>query len=203
MIGLLAILISYLIGGIPFGMILYRAVHGGDIRGVGSGNIGATNVMRAGGRGIGIATLALDAAKGAAAVYLGLAATGEASWGAAAAMAAVLGHCFPVALGFRGGKGVATGAGAFLVLDPLAMGVALALFALTLGATRMVSAGSVAGALGFPLASALLGGATPMALWSAGSAAVILIRHRDNLERILHGTERRLGGSRAGEAKGR
>ena len=198
--GLLAVGASYLIGGIPFGWILYRAAAGSDIRGVGSGNIGATNVARAGGWGIGVLTLILDAAKGAVAVLIGLAATGEPAWAGAAAMAAVAGHCFPAALRFRGGKGVATGCGAFLFLDPLAMAAAVGAFAGVVAATRMVSAGSIAGAAVFPLAAWILGEGGAMPLWAALAGALIVLRHRENIDRILRGEERRIGARRKEEA---
>ena len=196
--GAAAVVIAYLIGGVPFGWILYRLVKGKDIRSVGSGNIGATNVGRAAGSGIGAATLILDAAKGAAAVSLGVAATGEPVWGAAAGVGAVLGHCFPVYLGFRGGKGVATGCGAFLLLSPpasyTAMMIALGTFGAALALTRMVSVGSMIGAIAFPLAARALGAPLDVALWSAAASALIILRHHGNLRRILKGEERRIGG---------
>lgn len=195
--GLLVLVASYAIGGIPTGLILYRLARGGDIREVGSGNIGATNVARSGGYGIGVLTLVLDAAKGAAAVLMARAATGEMSWAAAAAFAAVAGHCFPVWLGFRGGKGVATGCGAFSLLHPAAMGVALAVFLLVVASTRLVSAGSVLAALAFPAGTALLGAGTVVSLFSAATGIVIVGRHHENLKRIFSGDEPRLGAARS------
>ena len=191
---------AYLLGGIPFGLILYRAARGRDIRSVGSGNIGAANVARAGGWGIGLLTLAGDAAKGVASVLIARVATGAPAWEAAAALGAVAGHCFPVYLKFRGGKGVATGCGAFAFLDPAAMGVAVVVFAVAVALTRMVSAGSMLAALTFPLAAAALGGPAEVALLAGGAGALIVIRHHTNLGRIVRGEERRLGAGRRDEA---
>ncbi len=195
-IGALAVLFAYLIGGIPFGLIFFRAAGGGDIRRVGSGNIGATNVARAGGWAAGVLTLAFDAAKGSVSVFVALAATGEAAWAASAGLGAVAGHCFPVYLRFRGGKGVATGCGAFAVLDPAAMSAALGVFLLAVALTRMVSAGSVLAALTFPVAMIVLGGDPAPALWAAAAGLLIVGRHLENLKRIARGVERRLGEQR-------
>jgi glycerol-3-phosphate acyltransferase PlsY len=199
--GLGAVVAAYLLGGIPFGYIFYRLRHGRDVRDVGSGNIGATNLARASGWPLGLLTLLLDAGKGAGAVYLGLTLTGSTPWGAAAGIFAVAGHCYPAWLSFRGGKGVATGCGAFLVLSPLGMGVALLSFAVTLGLTRMVAAGSVMASVTFPLAAAALGAGLPTILWSAGACLLITIRHHENLKRILSGREARMFG-RDGEEAG-
>ncbi len=189
--GIAAFVVAYLLGGIPFGFLFYRMKRGKDIRSVGSGNIGATNVTRAAGLAIGILTLILDAAKGSGGVLLGLAATGDRAWGAAAGMAAVVGHCFPLYLWFRGGKGVATGLGAFLFLDPLAMGIALTAFALGLGIARRVAVGSILASLTFPAAAWLRGGAGDVALWSTAAGLLIIVRHHDNIRRILRGEETR------------
>jgi glycerol-3-phosphate acyltransferase PlsY len=188
--GIAASVIAYLLGGIPFGFLFYRMRGGRDIRSVGSGNIGATNVTRAAGLAIGILTLLLDAAKGSVGVLLGLAATGDRGWAAAAGMAAVVGHCFPPYLWFRGGKGVATGLGAFLLLDPFAMGFALVAFALGLGVARRVAVGSILASLTFPVAAWLRGGALDVALWSTVAGLLIIVRHHDNIRRILQGDER-------------
>ncbi|MBI3449412.1 MAG: glycerol-3-phosphate 1-O-acyltransferase PlsY [Acidobacteria bacterium] len=196
---ILAALAAYLIGGVPFGYLLFRWRRGGDIRSVGSGNIGATNVARAAGWAVGMTTLLLDAAKGVAAVALARAiCENDRAGAAAAALAAVAGHCFPIYLGFRGGKGVATGCGAFAVLDPKSMGIALAAFAIAVALTRMVSAGSVLAALAFPAACAATGfGAIPASL-AALAGGLIVLRHHENLTRILRGVEPRLGS--AGDA---
>jgi len=199
--GLIAVAAAYLLGGIPFGLLLYRLAKGGDIRSVGSGNIGATNVARSGGLGIGVLTLLLDAGKGASAVAIaGWLCGGDPAWNGAAALAAVSGHCFPVLMGFRGGKGVATGCGAFALLHPAAMGAALAVFAVTVLLTRMVSAGSILAAAAFPLASWALGAAAGSTIPAGAASLVILWRHRENMRRILEGAESRLG-SKATSAK--
>ena len=192
--GIASVLAAYLIGGIPFGLLLYRAVSGGDIRGVGSGNIGATNVARALGWRIGVITLLFDAGKGAAAVLIGRAVTGDPGWASAAGLGAVAGHCFPLFLSFRGGKGVATGCGAFAVLHPAAMGVALVIFAAAVALTRMVSAGSILGALAFPAATTLMGSPAALSLCSAAASALVVARHGGNIRRIAAGRERRIGG---------
>jgi acyl phosphate:glycerol-3-phosphate acyltransferase len=191
---LLAWTAAYLLGGIPFGLIVYRLVKGGDIRAVGSGNIGATNVGRSAGWLVGLATLALDASKGAAAVALARALVpGDPACAAAAALLAVAGHCFSIFLGFRGGKGVATGCGAFTLLHPAAMAAALAVFLLTLALTRMVSAGSIAAAVAFPIASGILGAGAAATACAGFAGLVIVARHHDNIVRIVNGSERRLG----------
>ena len=184
-------LTGYLAGSIPFGLILTRFAGLGDIRAVGSGNIGATNVLRTGRRGLAAGTLLLDAAKGAAAVSLVGYFAGPV-WMPLAAMAAVVGHCFPVWLGFRGGKGVATGLGALLALDwhvgVLACATWLAVFAVT----RISSAGALAAFAVAPIAAALL---SPPFWWVAplGIAALVWARHHANIRRLLAGTEPRFG----------
>lgn len=195
--GVAAVAASYLAGGIPFGLLLYRSSRGGDIRDVGSGNVGATNVARTAGIGLGLLTLLLDGAKGAAAVFIGQAATGETSWASAAALAAVVGHCFPALFGFRGGKGVATACGAFVFLHPPAMGVALAVFLAAVAATRTVSVGSIAAALAFPASSTILGAGPAVGLCGAAAAALIVGRHHENIRRIAAGREGRLGGGKS------
>lgn len=188
--GSAAVLVAWLLGGIPFGYLFFRVLHGRDVREIGSGNIGATNVARSAGWRLGLVTLLLDAGKGAASVALGLGLGGSPAWGAAAGTAAVVGHCFPVALRFRGGKGVATGCGAFMVLSPVAMLVSLAVFVLVLGLTRVVAAGSVLAAISFPVAAAALGAGRPTTLWAAGSCLLIVARHHENLRRMVAGPGR-------------
>jgi glycerol-3-phosphate acyltransferase PlsY len=189
---------AYLMGSVPFGWLFFRLLHGADIRSVGSGNIGATNLVRASGWGLGLLTLLLDASKGAGAVFLAQLLTGSPFWAAAAALAAVMGHCFPVWLGFRGGKGVATGCGAFSVIHPAAMLVAMGVFALALGASRKVAAGSILASASFPVAAAALGAPPAAALWSGAACLVIVARHRENIQRLLTGEERSLFGSGSG-----
>jgi glycerol-3-phosphate acyltransferase PlsY len=194
--------LAYLLGSIPFGYLLVRTFRGQDVRRSGSGNIGATNVARSS-PALGVLTLLLDAAKGYLAVavarniYLGSGAdnTEGVRWIMCwAAVAAVAGHMFPVWLGFRGGKGVATAVGAFLYLAPYAVLGALSVFLVAVVVTRYVSLGSVLGAVAFPLMVwwrygsefapgmiALLGGVSVLVIW----------RHHENIARLLAGTESR------------
>jgi glycerol-3-phosphate acyltransferase PlsY len=188
--------LCYLLGSIPFGWLLHRLRGGGDIRLVGSGNIGATNVLRAQGWWAGLLTLAADAGKGAGAVWLGREIGGSAEMAAACGMAAVLGHVFPVSLGFRGGKGVATGLGFVACLVPPAALVGVAVFMAVVGWKRTVSLASLAACVSVALSVPALRG------WGAVSAAVLAVtalivwRHRDNLRRLRRGTEPRLGADR-------
>ena len=198
-VGLLTVAGAYLLGGIPFGFIFYRLGRGGDIRDEGSGNIGATNMIRSAGWRLGILTLLMDGAKGALAVYAGMTLTQSASWGAAAGMAAVTGHCLPVFLAFRGGKGVATACGAFLMIHPSGMLAAVGIFALALGLTRLVAAGSIAASVSFPVAAAVLGAPRPVVLWSAAVGLLIIVRHQENIRRMLRGREPRMFGRDGGE----
>jgi glycerol-3-phosphate acyltransferase PlsY len=194
LVALQVLAVAYLIGSIPFSFLVARAFGVHDVRQVGSGNVGATNVLRSAGKAAGALALVLDVGKGAAASALaGRLAPGEAALPAAAAVAAVVGHMFPVWLRFQGGKGVATGLGAFAPLAPVAALGATFVFAVVALATRFVSLGSVAGAvvlLGLALG---LRGPDPVSAAAAVSAALVVVRHRSNLRRILGGTERRVG----------
>lgn len=188
---------SYVIGSIPFSYLVARMFGVGDVRRVGSGNVGATNVMRSAGKTAGILAFALDAAKGGAATYLVSRLTpGDVFIPSLAAIAAVLGHVFPVWLRFRGGKGVATGAGAFFPLAPLAAGLSMAVFAVMLLVSRYVSVSSIVAATSLPLMAALFG--APLSVWlsAAFCVGVIVWKHRPNLERLFAGTERRVGSKR-------
>ena len=184
-----ALLASYLLGSIPFGLLVARAAAGKDVRAVGSGNIGATNVARAAGRGAAAATLVLDALKG----YVPAMVAGrsfEWAWApAACGIAAVLGHCFPVWLRFRGGKGVATGLGVAVAVAPWAAACGAAVWLLLYKLLRISSVGSLAG-----VAAALLVSAATAPRWSivavAGIAAVVVVRHRANVQRLLRHQER-------------
>jgi glycerol-3-phosphate acyltransferase PlsY len=186
-----AVLVGYLIGSLPFGLLLARAWSGVDPRRVGSGNLGATNVYRTSGWGLGLSVMALDMAKGAGAVLLAARSGAAESTTVAAGVAAVLGHVFPVWLRGRGGKGVATACGAFAVLAPAATLVALATFVVTVAATRLVSAGSLIATLTLPSVAALSGAPSAVTVGAAIAAAIIAGRHRGNLRRIRAGTERR------------
>ena len=183
--------IGYLLGSIPFGLLLARA-QGIDLRQVGSGNIGATNVLRTGKKGMAAATLVLDAAKGAAAVLLAREYGGETAT-MAAGTAAFLGHCFPVWLGFNGGKGVATMLGVAAAASPVLGAVFAVVWLGGAAVTRYSSVGGMLGAASAPVAAMVLG---PEGWWLplAGMALVLLGRHRENLARLRAGTESRIGG---------
>ncbi len=197
------ILLAYLLGSIPFGYLIVKLSGGGDVRASGSGGTGATNVTRRAGKGAGVLTLALDAAKGVLAVWLArwLLPTGFGVnwWVACAALAGIVGHCFPIWLKFRGGKGVATGLGVFLALVPAAVGIVAIIFLLVVWRTRYVSLGSItAAALMTPcvwLLKRVRGEPTPVApliaVALAGSALIIYM-HRANIVRLWHGTESKL-----------
>ncbi len=209
-----------MLGSIPFGYLLVRIFRGLDVRNTGSGNIGATNVARTGSKRLGIATLLLDALKGYAAVMLAFWLAERYRFGnqlssglydrstapaissqtvfllaALAAFVAILGHVFTVWLRFKGGKGVATAAGAFTALAPRAMLVVFVLFLLIVALTRYVSLGSIVAGLAFPLCVCWLMPAertsAPILLLIAASSFVIILRHKDNIRRLLAGTENR------------
>lgn len=215
---LIIAVVSYLLGSIPFGYLLVRIFRGQDVRQTGSGNIGATNVARTGSKGLAIATLLLDALKGYAAVKFAfwLAGSRFANGGSAsinvqspqvidsqtifllaalAAFCAILGHMFTVWLRFRGGKGVATAVGAFAALAPRAIIVALVVFVIVVALTRYISLGSMVAAAAFPFLVWWLNPAerttTPILLLIAASSLLIIIRHKDNIGRLLTGTEHR------------
>jgi len=218
MLGTYAIVavIAYLLGSIPFGYILVRLIRGEDVRAIGSGNIGATNVMRSGAKGLGILTLVLDAAKGYLAVFLApsivtrfghlqpaaiVSHDGDhlviGTWVLAstiAALFAILGHIFPVWLKFRGGKGVATGAGAFLALVPKAVLLVLLIFVAVVGISRYVSLGSMLAAAAFPALAYFLSDVRyfPFAVAIIGMCSLLIIlKHHANIRRLLAGTEHR------------
>lgn len=186
-----ALALGYLLGSIPMGVLAARVFGLGDLRKIGSGNIGATNVLRTGNRKAAAATLVLDAAKGAAAVLI------AAAWGPDAAVlagvGAVLGHLFPVWLGFRGGKGVATLLGVTLALSWPAGLCALAAWAGAAALTRISSVGGLASALAAPLALWAFGALEAVAL-AVAMAALVWARHWQNIGRILRGEESRIGG---------
>jgi glycerol-3-phosphate acyltransferase PlsY len=194
-----ALLAAYLLGSVPFSYLVARR-KGVDVRSVGSGNVGATNVMRNVSLAAGLIAFALDAAKGAVAVMLARLLEPAGPLPVLAGVMAVLGHMYPVWLRFRGGKGVATGAGAFLPLVPVATAGALSAFALVLALTRYVSLSSIVGSTTLAVL-AFLGGAPPVvSRAAAGIALLITWKHRSNLQRIAQGTESRLGRKRASTA---
>jgi len=189
----LVVSIGYLAGSIPFAFFAGRLLRGIDIRRAGSGNVGAANVLRTTGLLTALCVMLLDAAKGAGAVLCAQRLIAGDATSAAAGVAAVVGHIYPLWLRFRGGKGVATAAGVFAVLTPLAMAPAAAIFVITVWATRFISLGSLVAALALgPIAFAL--GASAAVVSAAGMVALlILYRHRTNIGRLLAGTERRIG----------
>jgi len=202
---IVAAVIAYALGSIPFGYILVKLFLKQDIRQTGSGNIGATNVARSGKKGLAIATLLLDAGKGTLAVLLARQITdrlygySEGAGGVVmvlAALCAVLGHCFPIWLGFKGGKGVATAIGAFALIDARASLIAVVVFALVFAVTRYVSLSSVISAAAFPVAAYFsLQPTYRMALVGlmAATSLVIIVKHHANIRRLLAGTEPRFG----------
>jgi glycerol-3-phosphate acyltransferase PlsY len=190
---LIGFAIAYLVGSIPFGLLLAKAGGAGDVRRIGSGNIGATNVLRTGRKGLALATLALDILKGALPVWLAYRYFGP-DMAVAAGLGAVVGHCFPLWLGFRGGKGVATAAGVMAAMTPLVALIVVTLFVVLVLLTRYVSLASILAAVA----------AAPMAFWlghiQAGElylalALLIVLNHAGNIRRLLAGTESRLGSS--------
>jgi len=188
---LIALIVAYLVGGIPFGYLLVRWKTGDDVREQGSGNIGATNVLRTTGRSVGVATLVLDIAKGAFAVWIADRLSGGSPlWMSLAALAVMAGHAFPVFLKFQGGKAVASFIGAFLYLTPIPMIAALLVFVIVVAATHQISMGSIVAAGSLPLAAWLIEHPPPIVILAALAAAVFVIyRHRANIGRIRSGTE--------------
>jgi len=190
----LAVAAAYVVGAVPIGYLVARAFGVSDIRRHGSGTIGTTNVLRTLGSGPAVLTLAGDIAKGFVAVALaGAVAGGDPLVRGAAALAAVVGNCWSVFLGFRGGKGVATGLGAFLTLVPWAVLPAALVWLAVTATFRFVSLGSITAAVCVPLGTVLLGYPSASALATLAVGAIILVRHRDNIARLMAGTERRLG----------
>jgi glycerol-3-phosphate acyltransferase PlsY len=207
----LAISIAYLLGSIPSGYLVVRAKAGGDIRQTGSGGTGATNVSRRSGKAAGVLTLLLDALKGVAAVLIGMWVMSEpavgankianpqasaAWWVAAAALAVMIGHIFPVWLRFRGGKGVATGVGVFLVLMPAVVAIAALVFIGIVVLTRYVSLGSIVAALSIPLLALLMhmfvsphSDFPPLMAVAVFGALLIVFAHRENIRRLVLGRE--------------
>ena len=188
----LVVVAAYLIGTIPFALLLARR-WGADPREVGSGNLGAANVMRASGVTAGVLVAALDMAKGAASVWLARSVSGVAEVAAVAGVAAIVGHVYPVWLRFRGGKGVATACGVFSVLTPLAVPPALVIFAAVVWLTQYISLGSVLASAALPPIAYVSGSPAASVLAAAAASALIAFRHRANVKRVWTGTERRLG----------
>jgi len=184
--------LGYALGSVPFAFLLARRA-GIDVRVAGSGNVGAANVLRTTGTPLGIATVVLDVSKGAAAVLIAQSIAGTAAAMAAAGVAAIVGHIYPVWLRFHGGKGVAVAAGVFGVLTPLATLAALAVFSLVVFVTRFVSLGSIAASVTLPPVATFAGAPRQVLLATCVSSGLILFRHRSNLRRLVERRERRIG----------
>jgi glycerol-3-phosphate acyltransferase PlsY len=189
----LVIVSAYLIGSIPFALLLARRWRVADLRLVGSGNLGAANVMRASGVTAGVLVALLDMAKGAASVWLAERFTTSTVMPAAAGVAAIVGHIYPVWLRFRGGKGVATACGVFSVLTPIAVPPALVIFVAVAWLTKYISLGSILASLALPPLAYVTGSPGPAVVAASVAAALIIFRHRSNLTRLRTRTERRMG----------
>jgi glycerol-3-phosphate acyltransferase PlsY len=185
------IITAYLIGSVPFALLLARR-WGADLRLVGSGNLGAANVLRASGVKAGVLVALLDVAKGAVSVVLAERLAGT-SAAAAAGLAAIVGHIYPIWLRFRGGKGVATACGVFAILTPVAVPAAMSIFFITVWATKYISLGSVLASLALPPLAYATGSPLPAVAAACAAASIIVFRHRSNLMRLRAGTERRIG----------
>lgn len=181
------LVLTYLVAGIPFGVLVSRAVSSTDIRKKGSGNIGATNIARVIGKKWGILVLFLDALKGFVMVAF---AKESLEFASLVALVAVFAHCYPVYLKFKGGKGVATALGSLLALSPQIIGLVLVVFVIALVGTRRVSVGSISGALAFPFVIYLMQIPIPLT-WTIAMSAIILWKHRENIQRLMSGTEPR------------
>jgi glycerol-3-phosphate acyltransferase PlsY len=186
------ITLAYLVGSIPFAFLLSRR-RGIDLRDVGSGNVGAANVLRTSGAGAAVAAMLLDALKGVLAVVVAQRVAPGPAMPMAAGLASVIGHIYPVWLRFRGGKGVATAAGVFGVMTPGALGIACAVFLLAVWITRFVSVGSMAAAVTVAIVTATTDAPIIVSAGAALMAVIIISRHRANLSRLAAGTERRVG----------
>src|SRR3954468_21022103 len=187
---MLSILGAYLIGSIPFALLLARQLGTSDPRFAGSGNPGAANVMRVSGIRAGVFVAVWDIAKGAASVWVVMKLEGGTVLPAAAGLAAILGHIYPVWLRFRGGKGVATACGVFSMLTPLAVPPALVIFAAVVWLTKYISLGSVIASVALPPIAYALGSPAPVVAAAAAASAIIVFRHRSNVQRLWTGTER-------------
>lgn len=188
-------IVGYLLGSVPFGLLLTKAAGLGDIRAIGSGNIGATNVLRTGRRGLALATVLLDGAKGAVAVLLGGATMGL-SGVFVAGLGAILGHLFPVWLGFKGGKGVATALGVLIAASPLVGLAACATWAVTFYLSRMSSASALVAFIAAPLVAAVTVRPLPVSILALVAAILVFVRHEGNIRRLIAGTEPRVGTKR-------
>jgi acyl phosphate:glycerol-3-phosphate acyltransferase len=187
------IVAAYLVGSVPFALLLSRRWGARDLRRIGSGNLGAANVLRASGVTAGVLVAMLDILKGAVSVMLAQRLSGDTAGSAAAGVAAIVGHVYPVWLRFRGGKGVATACGVFSVLTPLAVPPALAIFIATVWVTKYISLGSVMASIALPVIAYVSAAPPSIVAASCTTSALIVLRHRTSLWRVRAGTERRLG----------
>jgi glycerol-3-phosphate acyltransferase PlsY len=188
----IAVTLGYLFGSIPFALLLTRPL-GIDLRAAGSRNVGAANVLRTAGVVPAVAVMLLDGLKGAVAVLIARLMTGNLVVVMTAGLAAIVGHVYPAWLHFRGGKGVAASAGVFAMLAPYATAIAAVVFVGTIVVTRFISAGSIAGALTLAVAAAAGNAPAPVVIGAVLAAILVVHRHRDNVSRLIAGTERRIG----------
>jgi len=190
---MIAVIAGYLIGSIPFALVLARRWGTADLRTIGSGNLGAANVMRVSGVAPGVLVAVLDLAKGAASVALAQRVRPDGATAALAGFAAIMGHIYPVWLRFKGGKGVATACGVFSVLTPAVVPPVLAIFLATVALTKYISLGSLLATIALPPIAYAIGSPPPSVFAAIAASVVIVIRHRSNLVRLRTGTERRIG----------
>jgi len=191
-------LLGYAIGSIPFSFLVARLFGVKDVRTVGSGNVGATNVLRSAGKVPGILALLLDGSKGAVTVVLAQSLTSVEVEICVAGLFAMIGHLFPVWLGFRGGKGVSTGAGLFLPLAPAALGIAVLVFITIVALSRYVSLASILASLSLPAAAYLLGSSGTVAATALTAALMVVVKHHANIARLARGMEPKLGAKKLG-----
>jgi len=187
------VIVAYLIGSVPFALLLARRWGAADLRRIGSGNLGAANVLRASGVKAGVLVAVLDITKGAVSVMLAQRFADHAAAPAAAGLAAIVGHIYPVWLRFRGGKGVATACGVFSVLTPFAIPPALGIFVVAVWLTKYISLGSMLASVALPPIAYATGSPAPAVAAAFVASAIIVFRHRSNLVRLRTGTERRIG----------
>ena len=187
------VIVAYLIGSVPFALLLARRWGAADLRRIGSGNLGAANVLRASGVKAGVLVAVLDITKGAVSVMLAQRFADHAAAPAAAGLAAIVGHIYPVWLRFRGGKGVATACGVFSVLTPFAIPPALGIFVIAVWLTKYISLGSMLASVALPPIAYATGSPAPAVAAAFVASAIIVFRHRSNLVRLRTGTERRIG----------
>ena len=187
------VIVAYLIGSVPFALLLARRWGAADLRRIGSGNLGAANVLRASGVKAGVLVAVLDITKGAVSVMLAQRFADHAAAPAAAGLAAIVGHIYPVWLRFRGGKGVATACGVFSVLTPFAIPPALGIFVVAVWLTKYISLGSMLASVALPPIAYATGSPAPAVASAFVASAIIVFRHRSNLVRLRTGTERRIG----------